>query len=855
MSDNNETGDNTPSGERKPLRLKGGTLGAGTVRQNFSHGRTKSVVVEKRRKRVIAPKDGAKKPEEQEAAPVEAPKEAKQTPDAAPEADKSGAVLRTLTETEKQARAVAVEEAKVREEEDRKQAVVDAKRREEEEKVQAAQRAEVEKQATEEAARLAIEMEAKAQAEEKSGRRAMKAEEPSAKATPATADEGAKARRKAQDEESVARSKRKTGTTKQPARPRSEPRRRAGKLTIARALDDNERTRSLAAMRRAREKERREARGIVEAPKQVFREVTIPETITIRDLADRMATRSVDLVKVMMKQGTMATVNDVVDADTAQLLAEEFGHTVKRVAESDVEEGLMGPEDDEATLVARAPVVTVMGHVDHGKTSLLDAIRQDDVAAGEAGGITQHIGAYQVSLESGQKITFLDTPGHAAFTEMRARGAKVTDIVVLVVAGDDGVMPQTVEALNHAKAAEVPIIIAINKMDKPGADANRVKQELLQHELVVEDMGGDIQTVEVSAIQKTGLAELEESILLQAEILELKANPNRNAVGSVVEAKLDKGRGPIATVLIQRGTLRNGDVFVSGSEWGKVRAMLNDRGENVEESGPAVPVEVLGINGTPLAGDDFVVVESEARAREIAGYRERKERDAKSAASTTQRGSLEQMLEQLKETDAKEVPLVIKADVQGSVEAIVGAFDNLSTDEVMAKAIHRAVGGITESDVILAKASTAPIIGFNVRANRQARDMADRESVEIRYYSVIYDLVDDVKAAMSGLLEPTIREHFLGNAEIREVFNVSKVGRVAGCLVTEGQVKRGSKVRLIRDDVVIHEGTLSTLKRFKDEVRDVQSGQECGMAFENYQDIQKGDVIECFDVEEIARTL
>jgi translation initiation factor IF-2 len=856
MSDTKEPEDGKRTGTpRRPLTLKGGSVGAGTVRQNFSHGRSKSVVVEKRRKRILgSPKLGAKteakKPEEETPKPAPA-----EQPAAEESGEKTGAVLRTLTEKEKVARAKALEEAKVREEKERAEELVRAKESEEEEKRLAAERAIEEKERAEQEAKEAAEAAASAKAEEEAkAKQQAEIEKAKADASAAVVDDSEVApKRKVVAEPKDNR--RKAPPSKPVSRTRGEARRRSGKLTIARALDDSERTRSLAAVRRAREREKRAARGLVEAPKPVFREVVIPEAISIRELADRMSTRAVDVIKVLMKQGTMATVTDMIDPDTAQLIAEEFGHTVKRVSESDVEAGLHDFEDPEEDLLARAPVVTVMGHVDHGKTSLLDAIRQSDVAADEAGGITQHIGAYQVALPSGHKITFLDTPGHAAFTQMRARGAKVTDIVVLVVAGDDGVMPQTVEAINHAKAAEVPIIIAINKMDKQGADATRVKQELLQHELVVEELGGDIQAIEVSAITKAGIEELEEAILLQTEILELKANANRPAIGSIVEAKLDKGRGPVATVLIQHGTLHQGDVFVAGSEWGKVKALINDRGDHTQEAGPSVPVEVLGLNATPMAGDDFVVVVSEGRAREVAEYRQRKARDEKVGAGTAKRGSLEQMLEQLKEGEAQELPVLIKADVQGSVEAIVGALNNLATDEVKARAIHSAVGGITESDIILAGASSAPVIGFNVRANAQARDLADKDGVEIRYYSIIYNLIDDIKAAMSGMLSPTLREKFLGNAEILEVFNITKVGRIAGCRVTEGQVRRGAKVRLIRDNVVIHEGTLSTLKRFKDEVREVQTGQECGMAFENYQDIQVGDTIECFEIEEIERTL
>jgi translation initiation factor IF-2 len=551
--------------------------------------------------------------------------------------------------------------------------------------------------------------------------------------------------------------------------------------------------------------------------------------------------------------GVMATINQVLDADTAELLVTEFGHKIKRVSESDVEIGLKGDDDAEENLAARPPIVTIMGHVDHGKTSLLDALRDTDVASGEAGGITQHIGAYQVQLKSGQRITFIDTPGHQAFTAMRARGAHVTDIVVLVVAADDGIKEQTVEAIRHAKAAKVPIIVAINKMDKPDAKPDRVRQELLQHEMVVEKLGGDVLDVEVSATKKTGLDKLEEAILLQSEILDLKANPARPAEGTIIEAKLERGRGPVATVLIKRGTLHVGDIFVAGSEWGRVRALIDERNNNLKEAGPSTPVEVLGLNGTPLAGDDFVVAENETRARDIADYRQRRRREQQAVAGA--RGTLEQMFSQIAAGVAKELAVVVKSDVQGSLEAITASLDKIGTSEVAVRVLHAAVGGINESDVILAKASNAVIIGFNVRANPQARDMARRDNVEIRYYSIIYNVIDDMKAALSGLLAPSLRERFLGNATIREVFVMSKAGKVAGCMVTEGVVRRGARVRLLRDNVVIHEGSLKTLKRFKDEVREVRESFECGMAFENYQDIQVGDTIECFEVEEVARVL
>jgi translation initiation factor IF-2 len=620
------------------------------------------------------------------------------------------------------------------------------------------------------------------------------------------------------------------------------------------ALDENERVRSLAAYKRHVQRTQRAQMGVKdEAPQKIIRDVVIPESITVQELANRMATRSVDIIKNLMKQGQMVTINTSLDADTAQLIAEEFGHTVKRVAEADVLEGLTGEVDADETLLPRAPVVTIMGHVDHGKTSLLDALRSTDVVAGEAGGITQHIGAYQVKLPSGQKITFLDTPGHAAFTAMRARGAKVTDIVVLVVAADDGVMPQTIEAINHAKAAKVPLIIAINKIDKPDSTPDRVKTELLTHEIVVESMGGETQAVEVSATKKMNLDKLEEAILLQAEVLDLKANPNRAASGAIIEAKLDKGRGPVATALVQRGTVKVGDIVVAGGEWGRVRALVNERGEQVPSAGPSEPVEILGLSAAPDAGDDFAVVESEARAREVADFRARKKREARTRPGG--RASLDQVLAARGVGEAKILPLVVKSDVQGSVEAISSALAGLSTNEVKAQVLHAGVGGVTQSDIILARASGAPIIAFNVRASAEARELAKRDGVEIRYYSIIYNIIDDIKAALSGMLPPTLRENFLGYAEILEVFNITKIGKVAGCRISEGKVLRGNKVRLLRDNVVIHEGTLSTLKRFKDEVKEVVVGQECGMAFENYQDIQKGDQIECFEVETIKRTL
>jgi len=625
-----------------------------------------------------------------------------------------------------------------------------------------------------------------------------------------------------------------------------------GRLTVVNAGTESDRDRgpSLAAMRRRRDKKM--GRNQQAAPK-LSREVTIPEAITVQELANRMAERGVDVIKLLMSQGQMLKITDILDADTAELIATEMGHTVKRVSEADVEEGLYDiPADDKAEdLTSRAPVVTIMGHVDHGKTSLLDAIRQTNVVSGEAGGITQHIGAYQVDV-NGQKITFLDTPGHEAFTAMRARGAQATDIAVLVVAADDGVMPQTIESIRHAKAAGVPIIVAINKMDKPSANPTRVRTELLQHEVFVESMGGDVLDVEVSATTRMGLDKLLETILLQAEVLELQVPRDGRAEGLVIEAKLDRGRGAVATVLVQRGTLKVGDIVVAGTEFARVRALIDDKGNQDKEAGPSTPVEVLGFTGVPSAGDRFSVVENEARAREVTDYRQRQIREKTAGGGAT---SLEQMMNQLKAAGVAKFPLVIKGDVQGSVEAINASLNKLSTEEVSAQILMSGVGAITESDVTLAAASSAIIIGFNVRANKQASDLATREGIEIRYYNIIYDLVDDVKNAMSGLLKPERRETFIGYATIKEVFQITKVGKVAGCQVTEGIVERGAGVRLLRDNVVIHEGKLKTLKRFKDEVKEVPVGQECGMAFENYEDIRAGDVIECFRVESVQRTL
>ncbi|MCK6453767.1 MAG: translation initiation factor IF-2 [Alphaproteobacteria bacterium] len=842
---------------RGKLELKK-TVETGQVRQSFSHGRSKTVTVEVKRKRTFAP--GAPGGE---AHPRGA--EAGETAQAAAEQARHAHVL---TKNEEARRLKALQGA-IKDEEARRLADIEEHRRQEEETRR--RKADEERRAAEEARRKSEEEERRRQAEEErrradEERRAAepKAAKPGAHApavakAPAAPAPTAPARVVEEEEEEVsARAKRGAKVEAKPKRPAARVAgevRRQGKITVAQALDDSaeERVRSLAAVKRAREKERQRQLQAQAAEAKVIREVVVPETITVQELANRMAERGADVIKALMKMGVMATINQVIDADTAELVVGEFGHKLRRVSESDVEIGLKGAADTEAELQPRPPVVTVMGHVDHGKTSLLDALRATDVAKHEAGGITQHIGAYQVTLPSGKKITFIDTPGHAAFTEMRARGANVTDIVVLVVAADDGIMAQTVEAIRHAKAAKAPIIVAINKMDKPGANPDRVRTDLLQHEIQAEQLGGDVQTVEVSATKKTNLDKLEEAILLQAEILDLKANPSRPAEGTVVEAKLDRGRGVVATVLVQRGTLKVGDIVVAGAEWGRVRAMTDDHGRKVDVAGPAAPVEVLGLNATPMAGDEFLVVESEGRAREVSAFRQQKRRSA--AAAAISRGTVEQIFSRIAAGEAKELPVVIKADVQGSIEAIAATLQKLSTDEVAVRILHSGVGGINESDVTLANASRAIVIGFNVRANPQARELARRDGVDIRYYSIIYNVIDDVKSLLGGLLAPTVRERFLGNAQILQVFSVSKAGKVAGCKITEGVVRRGAKVRLLRDNVVIHEGSLKTLKRFKDEVREVKEGFECGMAFENYQDIQEGDVIECFEMEEVARQL
>ncbi|PRX37123.1 translation initiation factor IF-2 [Meinhardsimonia xiamenensis] len=828
---------------KKTLGLRGGPR-SGSVKQSFSHGRTKSVVVETKRKRVVVPKTGAAKPE------VETPaaKAAKKTPlggdpakrpagitDAELERRMKALAAAKAREAEEAARREAEERARA-EERERRRREAEEKERQEREIAEAARR----KAEEEEAARRAAEQEAKARHEKPAAAKPEKVEEPRA-AKPAPSPRKADREREKPEREGRGRVR--------------EEGRRSGKLTLNQVLSgDGGRERSLAAMRRKQERARQKAMGGAQSREKVVRDVQIPDAIMVSELANRMAERVADVVKALMKMGLMVTQNQTIDADTAELIVEEFGHRPVRVSESAVEDVIDTYEDKPEDLVPRPPVVTVMGHVDHGKTSLLDAIRNTKVTAGEAGGITQHIGAYQVKTKDGQLITFLDTPGHAAFTSMRARGAQVTDIVVLVVAADDSVMPQTVEAINHAKAAGVPIIVAINKIDKPEANPDKVRTELLQHEIVVEKLSGDVQDVEVSAITGQGIDDLLEAIALQAEILELKANPNRPAKGAVIEAQLDVGRGPVATVLVQNGTLRQGDVFVVGEQWGKVRALISDSGERVKEAGPSQPVEVLGLNGTPEAGDVLNVVETEAQAREISEYRQEKAKEKRAAAGA--QASLDQLLAKAKaDANVKELPVVVKADVQGSSEAIVQALEKIGNDEVRVRVLHAGVGAITETDVTLAEASGAPVIGFNVRANAAARQAANQKGVEIRYYSVIYDLVDDVKKAAEGLLSAEVREKFIGYAEVKEVFKVSKVGNVAGCLVTEGVARRSAGVRLLRDNVVIHEGTLKTLKRFKDEVAEVRAGQECGMAFENYDDIRKGDIIEIFEREEVERKL
>ena len=825
---------------KKTLGVRSGPR-ASNVKQSFSHGRSKNVVVETKRKRVVVPKAGVSKTSIQSSSK-----------------DGGKALPSGITDTEMERRLKALQAAKAREADEVAQREASAKEREQEREqrrleqenkqreLKKAEEIEIEKEAQAEAA--------KQQAEDQAKRAALEAK--AATKTDAPQRRDFSDQKTARPSSPSSRKKDREGDERSSGRGRVDEGRRSGKLTLSQALDGGERShqKSMAAMKRKQERARQKAMGQPQEREKIVRDVQVPEAIIVSELANRMAERSAEVVKALMKMGMMVTQNQIIDADTAELIIEEFGHKIVRVSASDVEDAITEIEDKPEDLKSRPPVITIMGHVDHGKTSLLDSIRNAKVVSGEAGGITQHIGAYQVKTKDGTILSFLDTPGHAAFTSMRSRGAQVTDIVVLVVAADDSVMPQTVEAINHAKAAEVPMIVAINKCDKPEANPDNVRTELLQHEVIVEAMSGEVQDVEVSAITGKGLDELLEAIALQAEILELKANNKRAAHGAVIEAQLDVGRGPVATVLVQNGTLKQGDIFVVGEQWGKVRALINDKNERVKEAGPSVPVEVLGLNGTPEAGDVLNVVETEAQAREISEYRENAAKEKRAAAGAGT--SLEQLMAKAKEDEnVTEMPILVKADVQGSAEAIVQAMEKIGNDEVRVRVLHYGVGAITDTDVGLAEASGAPVMGFNVRANASARNSANQKGVEIRYYSIIYDLVDDVKAAASGLLSAEIRENFIGYSKIKEVFKVSGVGKVAGCLVTEGVARRSAGVRLLRDDIVIHEGTLKTLKRFKDEVPEVQSGQECGMAFENYEDIRPDDVIEIFEREEIARKL
>ena len=833
MSDENKNDGNTG----KTLGLRGGTQ-TSRVRQSFSHGRTKSVVVEKKRKRFV-PKSGAGKPGT---------------------GTGSGPRAVGISDAEMERRKKALQAAAAMENERKAKEEAETARREAERAERRRDKQSKEREEQERADRIRQKEEDAKRAKEAEAKAKVAAKAEAAKPKEAPADPAAM-------EAAAARTPNfKTAAPKRDIKPQDDKkqnrnkggdRRRSGKLTINQALsgDRGGRQRSMAAMKRAQERERRKMGGgqKIEHEKQV-RDVQVPEAITVQELANRMAERVAAVVKVLMTNGIMATQNQTIDADTAELVVEEFGHKVVRVSDADVEDAITAIEDDEKDLKPRPPVITIMGHVDHGKTSVLDVIRKTNVVSGEAGGITQHIGAYQITTDNGTVLTFLDTPGHAAFTSMRARGAQVTDIVVLVVAADDSVMPQTIEAINHAQAANVPMIVAINKIDKEGADPMKVRTQLLQHEVIVEAMSGEVQDVELSALTGEGIDDLLEAIVLQAELLDLKANPDRPAEGAVIEAKLDVGRGPVATVLVQKGTLHKGDIFVVGEQYGRVRALIGDTGDRVNEAGPSVPVEVLGLNGAPEAGDVLNVVASEAEAREIADYRRQVAKDKKAAAGAG--ATLDQLLAKAKaDQNVSELPILVKADVQGSEEAIVQAMEKVGNDEVRVRVLHSGVGAITESDVTLAEASGAPIIGFNVRANAPARNAANQKGVEIRYYSIIYDLVDDVKKAASGLLSAEIKETFIGYAKIKEVFKITGVGKIAGCEVTEGVARRAAGVRLLRDNVVIHEGKLKTLKRHKDEVKEVQAGQECGMAFENYEDIRANDVIEIFETEEIERKL
>ncbi|MDC0398411.1 translation initiation factor IF-2 [Alphaproteobacteria bacterium] len=866
----------TEDKDRKKLSLsRGGTLSLGKtvetsqVKQSFSHGRSKTVQVERRRKRLPIVNNENKASDnaeeislkgltsEERAARNRALKEGLQQKGDTLETSGASQVSPVSeeetevklnhdlsNEQEKIPSALTTKTTETKSEEEevdrRKLELLEAQRIEEEEK----------QIKIIEAARLAEEEEARL-AKGASPRQANRSND-------RTAEEDAEI--EIDDSSTETKSGKKRNESNKKVTPsvsrRGEPRRRhSGKLTISQALDDTEleRVRSLASVKRAREKERNRAREESGESSKRIRDVTIPDAITVQELANRMAERAGEVIKKLMSMGVMATINQVIDADTAELVTAEFGHNVRRVSESDVETGLQVEQELEENTEPRAPVVTIMGHVDHGKTSLLDALRKTDIVTGEAGGITQHIGAYQINSQSGEKITFLDTPGHEAFTEMRARGATVTDLIILVVSADDGIKQQTVEAIQHAKAAQSPMIVAVNKIDLPDADPGKVQTELLQHEVIVEELGGEVMQVHVSAKTGEGLEKLQEAILLQSEILELKSNPNRTAAGTIVESKVERGKGSVATVLVQHGTLKIGDIFVAGAEWGRVRALLDDRGSRITECGPSFPAEVLGLNGSPVAGDDFVVVEHEARAREIVEYRQREIRRKQATAGA--RGTVEQMLSAIAAGQAEELPVLIKTDVHGSLEAIRTSLERISNPTVTVRILLGAVGGISESDITLAAASNAIVIGFNVRANPQARQLAQKSGIDVRYYSIIYNVIDDIKSALTGLLSPDLKEEFLGNAEVKEVFNISKVGKIAGCMVTEGNIKRGANVRLLRDNVVIHEGSLKTLKRFKDEVNEIKEGSECGAAFENYNDLQIGDLIECFEIKEIARTL
>lgn len=844
--DKNKKAPLTTSG-RKTLQMKpSGTLSAGS---------SASGVVVQRKKKLIMP---GQKPEAETKTAV--PKSiikpafntAKKTQPSKPVEEKP---LGGLSESEREKRAKVLEKAQKESEEREKRAAEEAKRKAVEEAALSERRAKEEEENknkpktaqkpqketdAEEAKRLA-DLEVKRKAEEEAAK-IVEAEAAAAKLAAGTSSKPKEAPKKEVEQ------------VKKPEVKKSrmdETRRRSGRLTVTQALSGNmERQRSLASLKRKRAKEKRQS-GLVEPAKKVYREVVVPDHITVAELANRMTEKTNDVIRALMKMGVMSGAGDEVDHDVAELIVEEFGHKLKRISAADVELDLSGPEDMEDDLLPRAPVVTVMGHVDHGKTSILDALRKTSVTEGEAGGITQHIGAYQIKMASGDKITFLDTPGHAAFTAMRARGARVTDIVILVVAADDGIMPQTIEAISHAKSAEVPIVVAINKMDAPGANAMKVRQDLLQHEVFVESMGGEVLDIEVSAKEGTGLDKLEEAILLQAELNDLKANPNRIAEGVVVEAKLDKGRGAVSTVIVQRGTLKVGDVVVAGTSWGKIRALVDDRGSQVKEATPSTPVEILGLDSAPGAGDDFVVVDDEAKARSVVDFRLNRLKDEQNKSPTA---SLENMFDKLKEAEISTVPILLKADVQGSVGAIISSLEQLNTDEVKCKIVHSGVGGISETDIGLAIATGAPVIGFNVRASRNAADLAQKEGVEIRYYSIIYDLIDDIKAVMSGMLAPEIKETIIGTAEVLDIFNAGK-GKAAGCLVTSGVVRQGAKARLLRDDTVVYEGDLGSLRRFKDAVKEVESGVECGMNFTSYNDMKVGDVIECYEVEEIERNL